>query len=59
MLCELKTTVIVPGLVPADPLDRIVHMASVPQARPANDDTAFRPCLLERRRRRIVRRSGH
>ena len=59
MICELKNVALVPDLVPADPLERIVHMASVPHTRPANDETAFRPCLLERRRRRMQRRTAH
>lgn len=59
MLCDLKNPLFVSGPEPADPMERIVSRSSMPQARAANDDTPFRPCLLERRRRRLVRRQAH
>ncbi|MBD3771242.1 MAG: hypothetical protein IE925_14000 [Rhodobacterales bacterium] len=59
MLVELKPEY--PIVTPAgdDPLARIVEGQPTLTARPANDDRSFRPCLLERRRRRTCRRTAH
>jgi len=58
MICDLKNPLFASGLEPDDSMERIAFRSSMPQARPANDDTPFRPCLLERRRRRNARRQA-
>lgn len=59
MLCELKSNSAVSGLVSEDVLGRIFDGQLLFAEKPANDERAFRPFLLERRRRRQMRRRAH